>query len=105
MLQFWKSKPPDPPAPPFDIRAERVKRRAVVLACELELQDATNAVKKYQGEHFSLNERGGRVPRVRAGDPLWVAEAEYRLLTLMQEVSRRHDAFQAALKAWSEIAT
>jgi hypothetical protein len=91
------------PDPPPWIQREREMRRLALLDADKDLRVAVEAVKQFQGENFSIGERGARVPRIRANEVVWVAHLEYQLLTLRQQVSRKHDLFQAALKSWSEL--
>jgi hypothetical protein len=85
------------------LEREREMRRLALLDADRDLQEATNAVKKYQGENFSLDTNGARVPRIRSGDVMWADELEHKLHRLIQEVSAKHDEFQRALKSWSEL--
>lgn len=102
MLQLFQKKLPEEAAPVFNIGQERVSRRAAVFAAELELRDAAESVKSFQGQHYSVGPDGALVPKASVGvtDNFSVDQEHGRLVRSM---SAAHDKFQAALKSFAEI--
>jgi hypothetical protein len=94
----------EPEPPPFDIRLERVRRKAAVLAAEIELRDAAQKLKDFQGKYYSMNGTTGQlVPKVSIGvvDNFAIDQEHARLVRTM---SLSHDKFQTAVRSYAEIA-
>lgn len=88
--------------PPFDIERERDKRRERVLAADKNLSIAVEALRTFQGEHFSVNASGQLVPRVTADlVPIEMVDREHQ--RLVRNISACHDEFQKALKEWNAL--
>jgi len=105
MLQFWKSKPQEPPAPPFDIHREREMRRLAIVEADSALSEAVEVLKAFQGKHFATDSNGQLVPRVARTGVVVPNQALYmERLRLTQILSAAHDQFQKALRRYNEIA-
>lgn len=103
MLQFWKTKEVEPVPPQFNVEQERIMRRANVLKCDAELADATERVKSFQREHFSVGPGGTLVPKITT-DAVSNFDIDQQHGCLVRSMSAAHDKFQAALKHFVEIA-
>ncbi len=68
---------------PFSAERRRQELREQVAVAERELSQAADALREYQGQNYSTTIDAGHRERVFA-------------------LSRAHDAFQAALKSFSE---
>lgn len=102
MLQFWKTKEVEPAPPRFDVETERETRRRAVLDADLHLSRSVEALKNFQGNFFALDAQGRLVPRVTVATVSNQAlDVEHQ--KLVRAVSGAHDAFQRALRSWSEL--
>lgn len=88
--------------PPFDVETERDKRRERVLAADRALSISIEALKVFQGDHFSVNASGQLVPRVHT-DAVSNETLDSEHQRLVREISEAHTAFQKALKSWNEL--
>jgi hypothetical protein len=97
MLTFWKSKPQEPPAPPFDIEAEKTKRRAACLAAKLEVEHTQQQIREFETRHYEPSPGGGLAHRVTNG-LVSNAEVDWQRQKFYQFLARKVEAHQRALQ-------
>jgi hypothetical protein len=88
--------------PPFNFALEKERRRLAVLDREKELSDATERVKVFQGQHYSVGPGGALVPKISTGT-VSNFDIDQQHGRLVRSMSAAHDRFQAALKSFAEI--
>jgi hypothetical protein len=90
-------------APAFNIEIERQVRKAAIVEADTALSEASEALKLFQGEHFSSDSSGTLVPRVAFNEVISNEAVLLEHARLVRIVSARHDEFQRALRKYNEL--
>jgi hypothetical protein len=93
---------PKPDPPPW-IERERHMRRLTLLDADKDLRVAVEAVKHFQNEHLAVDEKGLLVRKITYNQVVSNEALLWQRQRLMQDLSEAHDAFQRAIKSWSEL--